>query len=124
MNLGNQLWKDSSTNNDMNLIHDGCRLYRFSFLDYKTKTSFMKLLSTLLIYLYRVSEHYLLTNSSSDLKKGGRLLKNFPLEDYPLSTKMNNTLRSNTSFLKNNPKLDMKKDFRVIKNKTCTDISK
>ena len=115
-------WKDLSENSDINLTSNSEGYGWFSRIGYHGKIAFVNMLATLLLYLYRASEHYLITNTSSELKKIGGLIKKLPLEEYPFTQKMNNTIRSNSSFVQDNPKLDLNRYFQIVQDKQCTDI--
>ena len=115
-------WKDLSENSDINLTSNSEGYGWFSIIGYNGKIAFVNMLATLLLYLYRASEHYLITNTSRELKKIGGLIKKLPLEEYPFTQKMNNTIRSNSSFVQDNPKLDLNRYFQIVQDKQCTDI--
>ena len=94
------------------------RRYTLGILDSNDQILFMNILGTIILNLYRVSEHDILTNSSSHLKKNNCLLKDFTIEDFPFTVTMMNKINSSQLFQTSNPNTS----FHNVQTTKCTNL--
>lgn len=87
------------------------------------KRSFVKLLASLIVYIYRFCEHKNITNPRKP-RKNQFVLKKFSFDDFPFTYEMNRTLRSNHQFKADNPDINFDEHFQIDVKKQCTSIGK